>query len=126
VFKLIHRGTSPIVQEQNGLPLVARQVEISAECQELGMNHFEGRSWRGFHHHACLVMLAYGFLVLEQLREKEAPASPGRKSGEGPRITVPAIRRALQQLLRPMAKPDCKYCNPYYHLLIRRSQILTE
>ena len=48
--------------------------------EELGLNHFEGRSWRGFHHHACLVMLAYGFLVLEQLREKEAPASPGRKS----------------------------------------------
>jgi SRSO17 transposase len=94
--------------------------------EELGLNHFEGRSWRGFHHHACLVMLAYGFLVLEQLREKEAPASPGRKSGEGPRITVPAIRRALQQLLRPMAKSDCQYCNPYYHLLIRRSQILTE
>jgi SRSO17 transposase len=32
--------------------------------EELGLNHFEGRSWRGFHHHACLVMLAYGFLTL--------------------------------------------------------------
>jgi SRSO17 transposase len=94
--------------------------------EELGLNHFEGRSWRGFHHHACLVMLAYGFLVLEQLREKEAPASPGSKSGPGPRITVPGIRRALQRLLRPVAKPDCEYCNPYYHLLIQRSQILTE
>lgn len=49
--------------------------------EELGLNHFEGRSWRGFHHHACLVMLAYGFLALEQRREKEAPASPGKKSG---------------------------------------------
>jgi len=28
---------------------------------ELGLDHFEGRSWRGFHHHVCLVMLAYGF-----------------------------------------------------------------
>ena len=26
---------------------------------ELGLGHFEGRSWRGFHHHACLVVLAY-------------------------------------------------------------------
>ena len=51
--------------------------------EELGLDHFEGRSWRGFHHHACLVMLAYGFLVLEQLREKEAPASPGRKGSRG-------------------------------------------
>jgi SRSO17 transposase len=94
--------------------------------EELGLNHFEGRSWRGFHHHACLVMLAYGFLVLEQLRAKEAPASPGSKSVPGPRITVPAIRRSLQRLLRPVAKPDCEYCNPYYHLLIQRSRILTE
>ena len=47
--------------------------------EELGLNHFEGRSWRGFHHHACLVTLAYGFLALEQLRAKEAPAQPGKK-----------------------------------------------
>src|SRR3954463_10663758 len=63
--------------------------------EELGLNHFEGRSWRGFHQHACLVMLGHGFLVLERLREKEAPASPGEKSEpQSPRITVPAIRRA--------------------------------
>jgi len=36
--------------------------------EELGLDHFEGRSWRGFHHHACMVMLAYGFLLLERLR----------------------------------------------------------
>jgi SRSO17 transposase len=35
--------------------------------QDLGLTHFEGRSWRGFHHHACLVMLAYGFLQREGL-----------------------------------------------------------
>jgi hypothetical protein len=28
---------------------------------DLGLGHFEGRSWRGFHHHACLVMLAHAF-----------------------------------------------------------------
>ena len=94
--------------------------------EELGLNHFEGRSWRGFHHHACLVMLAYGFLALEQRREKEAPASPGTKSEPGPRITLPAIRRALQRYLTPRAKPDCSYCNPYHHLLFQRSHNLTE
>jgi SRSO17 transposase len=94
--------------------------------EELGLNHFEGRSWRGYHHHPCLVMLAYGFLVLERLREKEAPASPGRKSGESPRITVPAIRRALQDLLNPRAIPDCEYCNPHYHMIIGFIPSLTE
>jgi SRSO17 transposase len=38
--------------------------------EELGLDHFEGRSWRGFHHHACLVMLAYGLRVWE--RESDA------------------------------------------------------
>jgi SRSO17 transposase len=94
--------------------------------EELGLDHFEGRSWRGFHHHACLVMLAYGFLALEQLREREAPASPGKKSEPTPRITLPAIRRALQELLRPHAKADCEYCNPHYHLAIGFISRLTE
>ena len=36
--------------------------------EELGLDHFEGRSWRGFHHHAALTLLAYGFLLLERQR----------------------------------------------------------
>jgi SRSO17 transposase len=47
--------------------------------EELGLDHFEGRSWRGFHHHACLVMLAYGFLALEQQRQKRTRPRPGKK-----------------------------------------------
>jgi SRSO17 transposase len=38
--------------------------------EELGLDHFEGRSWRGFHHHAAMVLLAYGFLLLEQTRPR--------------------------------------------------------
>jgi SRSO17 transposase len=34
--------------------------------QELGLGHFEGRNWRGFHHHATLCIAAYGFLVAER------------------------------------------------------------
>ena len=55
--------------------------------EELGLDHFEGRTWRGFHHHAALVMLAFGFLALEQLRVKQErkvppaqPASARKKS----------------------------------------------
>lgn len=36
--------------------------------QELGLGHFEGRGWRGFHHHAILCIAAYGFLVAERSR----------------------------------------------------------
>ena len=47
--------------------------------EELGLDHHEGRSWRGFHHHACLVMMAFGFLALEREREERDPAQPGKK-----------------------------------------------
>jgi SRSO17 transposase len=46
--------------------------------EELGLDHHEGRSWRGFHHHARLVMLAFGFLALEREREERDPARPGK------------------------------------------------
>ena len=44
--------------------------------QELGLGHYEGRGWRGFHHHATLCIAAYGFLVAERSR-----FSPSARSG---------------------------------------------
>jgi SRSO17 transposase len=44
--------------------------------QELGLGHFEGRNWRGFHHHATLCIAAYGFLVAERNR-----FSPSARAG---------------------------------------------
>jgi SRSO17 transposase len=38
---------------------------------ELGLDHYEGRSWIGWHHHVSLVMLAHAFLTLETLRAKK-------------------------------------------------------
>src|SRR5581483_9198189 len=35
---------------------------------ELGLAHYEGRNWRGFHHHATLCIAAYGFLMAERGR----------------------------------------------------------
>ncbi len=49
--------------------------------EELGLDHHEGRSWRGFHHHACLVMLAFGFLTLERHRARRGRSRPGKKGG---------------------------------------------
>jgi SRSO17 transposase len=46
--------------------------------QEVGLGHFEGRSWRGFHHHATLCIAAYGFLVSERetIPPSEAASTP--------------------------------------------------
>jgi SRSO17 transposase len=54
--------------------------------QELGLGHFEGRGWRGFHHHATLCIAAYGFLISE--RETIPPSGP-RSATLFPQLAVP-------------------------------------
>jgi SRSO17 transposase len=50
--------------------------------QEVGLDHFEGRSWRGFHHHATLCCVAHAFLALKRAlfppehQEVDAPDGP--------------------------------------------------
>jgi SRSO17 transposase len=53
--------------------------------QELGLGHFEGRGWRGFHHHATLCIAAYGFLIAER-----SLFSPSARVGEL-KLSVPKI-----------------------------------
>jgi len=54
--------------------------------QEVGLGHYEGRGWRGFHHHATLCIAAYGFLVSE--RETIPPSGP-RSAGLFPQPAIP-------------------------------------
>jgi SRSO17 transposase len=54
--------------------------------QEVGLGHFEGRGWQGFHHHATLCIAAYGFLISE--RETIPPSGP-RSAGLLPQPAVP-------------------------------------
>jgi SRSO17 transposase len=54
--------------------------------QELGLGHFEGRNWRGFHHHATLCIAAYGFLVAERNRFSPS-AHAGRLGFVAPKPT---------------------------------------
>jgi len=58
--------------------------------QELGLGHFEGRGWRGFHHHATLCIAAYGFLVAER-----SLFSPSARVGQL-QLPVPKIPAKFQ------------------------------
>jgi len=61
---------------------------------DLGLDHFEGRSWRGFHHHLALSALAYLFILTQYLRAQKNfwcdvgtdPASDPALAGEGERL----------------------------------------
>jgi SRSO17 transposase len=64
--------------------------------QELGLGHYEGRGWRGFHHHATLCIAAYGYLVSE--REAIPPS--------GQRGAVFSQEPAVPDRDRPRGSPD--------------------
>jgi len=66
--------------------------------QELGLGHYEGRGWRGFHHHATLCIAAYGFLVAERSR-----FSPSARAGQ---VDLPVSKMPSQ--LRPRGSPGTR------------------
>jgi SRSO17 transposase len=53
--------------------------------QEVGLGHFEGRGWRGFHLHATLCIAAYGFLISER---ETIPPSRTRSTGRLPKLAI--------------------------------------
>jgi len=58
--------------------------------QDFGLGHYEGRGWRGFHHHATLSIAAYGFLMAERLKAGSSDVS-GKKNFA--QRQVPAISK---------------------------------
>jgi SRSO17 transposase len=75
---------------------VKRRWRIERDYQELkqefGLDNFEGRNWRGFHHHASLCIAAYGFLIGERLTHRQDTkkntvfrAQPALPEGYSPR-----------------------------------------
>src|SRR5271165_6211440 len=80
--------------------------------QEVGLGHYEGRGWRGFHHHASLCIAAYGFLISE--KETLPPSGPscawrGAKSavpaGHRPRGSPAALTTTYPELDRDVTHP---------------------
>jgi hypothetical protein len=92
--------------------------------QELGLGNYEGRGWRGFHHHATLTIAAYGFLISERsaipcsaepifktpllsrgYRPRGSPIRPERHVSNSIATLSVAIAHALAQTL-----PRCPCC----------------
>ena len=89
--------------------------------EELGLDHFEGRSWQGLHRHALMTMIAYAFLQHRRL------AHAGRKkriNGPPPQPTVPAVRHAIVDLILRPPSQLCPYCRKQILEKHWRKQIL--
>jgi SRSO17 transposase len=81
--------------------------------EELGLDHFEGRSWTGLHRHALMTMIAYAFLQFRRLKQSSggkknpraaATAKPSRHPANNPRRVRSAATNAVP-LLPPIAAP---------------------
>jgi len=102
-----------------GTPLrrLAAAIKARRKCEqahqqlkeELGLDHFEGRTWPGLHHHALLTMISFAFL--QHLRLTEV-----RRRGENPATTSRSATRAVAagdpprapraRAHRPLAMPE--------------------
>jgi len=80
--------------------------------QEIGVGHYEGRGWRGFHHHGTLCIAAYGFLIAEQAAIPPSGPPPSRNikklalpEGYRPRGAPAPAGTSRSQLDRHHASP---------------------
>lgn len=68
--------------------------------QDFGLGHYEGRGWRGFHHHATLSIAAYGFLMAQRLKAGSSASSKKKLH------STPSACRS--QRLRPTGQPSAR------------------
>ena len=88
---------------------------------ELGLGHFEGRSWTGLHRHALMSCIAFAYL--QDLRLAGQRRTGGKKTrtlqpGPPPQPSLPALRRAIiGRLFAPLVPPvQCPHCRQQFQL----------
>ena len=81
--------------------------------EELGLDHFEGRSWRGLHRHALMTLIAFCFLQHQRLAAVQRGKKP---KGPPPQPSLPAIRQALLDHLAQTVRLRCPFCQAHFSL----------
>jgi SRSO17 transposase len=101
--------------------------------QELGLGHYEGRGWRGFHHHASLCIAAYGFLMAQRLivgiqsdgkknfAERQVPALPNDYIPRGSPARA-ASRSGVNTIAAPLPELPSDRSNGPMSVLRKRSK----
>src|SRR5438105_14689850 len=79
--------------------------------EELGLDHFEGRSWQGLHRHALMTMIAYAFLQRRRLvaagrKKKNRRAAPSADAASRAPRHPPTHRSRTAAAMPPSSKMD--------------------
>ena len=77
--------------------------------QDLGLGHYEGRGWRGLHHHATLSIAAYGFLMAQRLKAG-SDAGSKKNSPHAKCLPFPTLRFQLVLALA-ITLGHCPHCS---------------
>jgi hypothetical protein len=86
--------------------------------EELGLDHFEGRSWQDLHRHVLMTMIAYAFLRYRRLKTARQEK---RINGPPPQPTLPAVRQAILELIDQPPPQRCPH--PHCRKWIRNDQL---
>lgn len=83
--------------------------------QELGLGHYEGRGWRGFHHHASLTIAAYGYLLAERLAGRGSKKNSTRSliGRQVPALPADYVPRGSPARTTPRARLDRDGASPH-------------
>jgi SRSO17 transposase len=102
--------------------------------QEIGLGHYEGRGWPGFHHHGTLCIAAYGFLIAEretippsEPRSAKMLGNPAIPSSYRPRGAPDPAATSRSKLDRDRpSKIDCRHRQNAAAMPVLRTQLQTE
>jgi hypothetical protein len=89
--------------------------------EELGLDHFEGRSWTGLHRHALMTLVAFAFLQHQRL----AAARRGKRAlGPPPQPSLPAIRASIIRQIASalLLSATCPYCRPTHRVITPQTE----
>lgn len=79
--------------------------------QEFGLSHFEGRGWRGFHHHATLCIAAYGYLLTQRLKHGGSKKNSARP--KAPPLPDSYTPRGSRARATSRTRFDFDFAHPY-------------
>ena len=105
--------TFPLTQPRSSLPGAIKGHWVCEQAhqqlkEELGLDHFKGRFWKGLHRHCLMAMIALAFLQSRRLKQAKGKK---RIAGPPPQPTLPAVRQAILTALAQPPPVQCPHCN---------------